>query len=149
MAELHLKQQGFTYSVCEPFTKHCEKIQKFKYRNRRLKAFIKRTISDKILKDKAYEITRNCEYDGYQRTLASLVYAFFDKKTESGKSVNGQLAEELLLCNAVIQPHFDYACPAWYPNFIEKTKRKIQINAYTFALSSTKCIICLKKSLNR
>ena len=30
MAELHLKQQGFTYSVCEPFTKHCEIIQKFR-----------------------------------------------------------------------------------------------------------------------
>ena len=21
-----------------------------------------------------------------------------------------------LLCNALIQLHFDYACPAWYPN---------------------------------
>ena len=21
-----------------------------------------------------------------------------------------------LLCNALIQPHFDYACSAWYPN---------------------------------
>ena len=22
-----------------------------------------------------------------------------------------------LLCNALIQPHFDYACPVWYPQF--------------------------------
>ena len=44
----------------------------------------KRTISDKILKDGAYEIARNCGYDRYQRALASMVYKFFDKKTGSG-----------------------------------------------------------------
>ena len=32
-----------------------------------------------------------------------------------------------MLCNSLIQPHFDYACPAWYPNLTEKTKKKIQI----------------------
>ena len=37
------------------------------------KDFAKRSISDKILKDKAYEIARNYEYDGYQRALASTV----------------------------------------------------------------------------
>ena len=30
MPELHLKQLGFTYSACGPFTKHCEKIQNFR-----------------------------------------------------------------------------------------------------------------------
>ena len=30
MPEMHLKQPGFTYSVCEPFTKNKERIQKFK-----------------------------------------------------------------------------------------------------------------------
>ena len=29
--------------------------------------------------------------------------------------------------NALIQPHFDYSCPASYPNPIEKAKKKIQI----------------------
>ena len=52
------------------------------------------SISDKILKDRAYEIARNCIYDGYQRALASMVYKFFDKKTGSGISVNEQPAEE-------------------------------------------------------
>ena len=28
-----------------------------------------------------------------------------------------------MLCNALIQPHFDYACPAWYPSLNEKTKK--------------------------
>ena len=30
MPELHLKQSGFTYSACGPFTKYCERIQKFR-----------------------------------------------------------------------------------------------------------------------
>ena len=55
----------------------------------------KRGISNKILKDRAFEIATNCNYDGYQRALASMVYKFFDKKTGSGVSVNGELEEEL------------------------------------------------------
>ena len=27
-----------------------------------------------------------------------------------------------LLCNALIQPHFDYACSAWYSNLTKKKK---------------------------
>ena len=116
MPELHLRQQGLTYSACGPFTKHRERIQKFRetgnlkhlYRNELDKAcfahdeahsdskyLAKITNSDKILKDRADEIARNCGYDGYQRTLASMVYKFFDKKTVSGVSVNEQVAEEL------------------------------------------------------
>ena len=30
MSEIHLKQPGFTYNACEPFTKKKEKIQNFK-----------------------------------------------------------------------------------------------------------------------
>ena len=30
MPELHLRQQGFDYSACRPFTKHRGKIQKFR-----------------------------------------------------------------------------------------------------------------------
>ena len=30
MPEMHLKQSGFTYSTCGPFTKNKERIQKFK-----------------------------------------------------------------------------------------------------------------------
>ena len=32
----------------------------------------------------------------------------------------------LLLCNTLIQPHFDYACSAWYPNLSKKLKNRIQ-----------------------
>ena len=30
MPKLHLRQQGFAYSACGPFTKHHERIQKFR-----------------------------------------------------------------------------------------------------------------------
>ena len=47
------------------------------------KDLAKRTISDKISKDRAYEIA-NRNYNGYQRELASMVDTFFDKKTAAG-----------------------------------------------------------------
>ena len=53
---------------------------------------------------------------------------------------NKFLSPELrrMLCNALIQPHFDYACPAWYPNLTEKIKKKTQI-------MQNKCIrFCLR-----
>ena len=40
----------------------------------------RRTASDKILRDKAFDIAKNPKYDGYQRGLVSMVYKFFDKK---------------------------------------------------------------------
>ena len=126
MPEMHLRQPQFTYSACGPFTKHKQRIKKFKetgdtnyiYKNELDKAcfahdaaysdsknLTKRTIADKILRDKAFNIAKDQKYDGYQRELASMVYKFFDKKsTGSGaKHVsntklapqNKQLAEEL------------------------------------------------------
>ena len=44
------------------------------------KDFAKRSVSDRILKDKANEIATN--HRGYQRELASMVYKFFDKKQD-------------------------------------------------------------------
>ena len=40
----------------------------------------RRTASDKILRDKAFNIVKNLKYDGYQRNIASMVYILFDKK---------------------------------------------------------------------
>ena len=31
-----------------------------------------------------------------------------------------------LLCNAIIQPHFDYTCSAWYPNLTQKLKKSFK-----------------------
>ena len=54
----------------------------------------KRTVSDRILKDRAFEIAINPKYDGYQRGLAFMVYNFSDKKLEPGINVNEVLAQE-------------------------------------------------------
>ena len=43
-----------------------------------------------------------------------------------------------LLCNALIQPHFDYASSVWYPNLTQRMKNKIQV-------TQNKCIrYCLQ-----
>ena len=119
MPEIHLKKPQFVYSACGPFTRHKERIKKFKetgdtrfiYRNELDKAcfqhdsayadhkdLINRTEADKVLRDKAYDIASNLEYDGYQKGLASMVYKFFDKKSiKSGTTKSGSLilADEL------------------------------------------------------
>ena len=43
----------------------------------------RRTTSDKILRDKAFNIAKNPKYDGYQEGLASMVYRFSDKNSAS------------------------------------------------------------------
>ena len=40
----------------------------------------RRTTSDNVLRDTAFNIVKNPKYDGYQRGLASTVHKFFDKK---------------------------------------------------------------------
>ena len=120
MPEMHLRQPGFTCSACGPFTKNKEKIEEFMqtgntdfiYRNELGKACfqhnisygkskdsIKRTQSDKVLKDKAFKIASDPNYDGYQRGLALMVYKFFDKKSKGSTIItiepNYQLTNEL------------------------------------------------------
>ena len=56
------------------------------------KDLAKRTISERVSKNRAYKIARNPNCDGYQ--IASMAF-IFDKKTGSGASVNEDLAQEL------------------------------------------------------
>ena len=96
MPEIHLKQHGFTYDACGPFTKNKKRIEKFMrigntdyiYKNDldkagsehylvygKYKGLSKRTKSDKILKNwnwnfKTFEIASNPKYNGYQGRLA-------------------------------------------------------------------------------
>ena len=122
---MHLRQPQFTYSACGPFTKHKQRIQKFKetgdtnyiYKNELEKAcfahdaaysdskdLTKRIVADKNLRNRAFNIAKDPKYDGYQRGLASMVCKSFDKKSKGSgtKHVNTkltpqnqQLAEEL------------------------------------------------------
>ena len=61
----------------------------------------KRTAADKVLRDKTFKIPSDQKYDGYQRGLASMVYKFFDKKSQgkglANNNENIQLANELHL----------------------------------------------------
>ena len=80
MPEMHLKQPGFTYSACGPFTKNKERIEKFMqtgntdfiYKNELDKAcfqhdmtygkskdLVKRKQSDKVLEDKTFKVASN------------------------------------------------------------------------------------------
>ena len=64
------------------------------------KDLARRTTSDKILRDRAFNIAKNINYHGYQRGLASMVYKFLDKKSRgigftNKIRQNEQLAEEL------------------------------------------------------
>ena len=119
MPEMHLRQSGFTYSACSPFTKNKERIKKFMptgntdfiYKNEldkacfqhdmaysKAKDLVRRTQSDKVLRDKVFNIASDPKYDGYQRGLASMVYKFLDKKYSGGgitNEPNYQLADEL------------------------------------------------------
>ena len=121
MPEMHIKQLKFTYSACGPFAKNKEWIQKFKeawdtsyiYKSELDKACLqhdmaygdfkdlaRRTASDKVLRDEAFNLAKNPKYDGYQGEFVSMVYKLFDKKSVgSGINMkamsNEQLAEEL------------------------------------------------------
>ena len=87
---MHLKQPGFTYSACGLFTKNKERIQKFKetgdikyiYRNELDKAcflhdiaygdfkdLARITAPAKPLRDKAFNIAKSSEYDGFEDAL--------------------------------------------------------------------------------
>ena len=124
MPEMHLRQPGFTYSACRPFTKNNQRVQKFIqagdtnyiYKNELDKACFqhdmaygkykdleKRAQSDKILKDKVFEVATNPKYDGYQRGLASMVYKFFDKKSK-GTGIKNEIKESQQLANELHKP---------------------------------------------
>ena len=97
---MYLRQPGFTYNACGPFIKsrRNKKIKvtgngRYIYQNKLDKAcfqndmaygdfkdLTRRTSSGKILRDTAFTFAKNPNYNGYQRSLASMVYIFFDKK---------------------------------------------------------------------
>ena len=47
------------------------------------KYLARRTFSDKVLRDKTFNVAKNPEYDGYQRALASMVYKFLIKSQQT------------------------------------------------------------------
>ena len=121
MPEFPLRQPRFTYSASGPFTKKKERIRKFEetgnsrhfYQNELdkvclehdissgdFKGLARRKASDKVLRNKAFNVAKSSKYDGYQRSPISMVHNFFDKKTSGSRIKNKnmsdrQLADEL------------------------------------------------------
>ena len=48
------------------------------------------------MRDKAFNVAKNPKYDGYQRSLASLIYNFFDKKASGGAIKNEYMSNKKL-----------------------------------------------------
>ena len=117
--EMHLRQPGFTYSACGPFTKNKERIENFMktgntdfiYKNEldracfqhdmaygKSKDLEKRTQSDKVLRDKAFKIAKNPKYDDYQRGLTSMIYKFLIENP----------VEVVLLMNQIISCQMEF-----------------------------------------
>ena len=118
MPEMHLRQPGFTYSVCGSFTKNKERIKKFKetgdtrsiYQNELdkpcfqhdmaygdFKDLNRTTFADNVLRRKASNISKDPKYDGYQRGLASMIYKFLDKKTSGSGIKNENISNKELV----------------------------------------------------
>ena len=133
MPEIHLRQPRFTYSACGPFTKNKEIIKKFKktrdtryiYKNELDNAYFQHDMAygdfkdlkkwitaDKVLRDRAFKIASDQKYDGFQRGLASMVYTFFDQKSQgSGNPLpsaslvaNNDIKENIQLSNELHKP---------------------------------------------
>ena len=58
------------------------------------KDLTRKTASDKILRDKAFNIAKNPKHNGYQRGIVSMVYKFFDEKSASLADKSGAVKNE-------------------------------------------------------
>ena len=54
------------------------------------------TASDKILRDKEFNIAKNHKYDGHQRGFASMVSNFFDNKNSNSGTKNENMSDQQL-----------------------------------------------------
>ena len=87
------------------------------------KDLAKRTAADKVLRDKAFKIARDQKYDGYQRGLASMVYKFFDKKSQrSGRPLSSALQ---VADNNMIKQNIQLADELHKPIIRKFKKRKV------------------------
>ena len=99
MPEIHLKQPGLLKVLVDHLLKikkefkNLKKIEdsRYTYRNglhktwfqhdmayEDFKDLARKTVSDKFLRDKTFNIAKNPKYDGYRRCLTSMVYKMFD-----------------------------------------------------------------------
>ena len=86
-----------------------------------LKDLTRKTAYDKILCDKAFNISKNPKYDGYLRGLALIVYECFTKKKEnSGKRTNKFAGSDIKIENISRKE----LAEALHKSVIKKSKKK-------------------------
>ena len=121
MSDMHWRQPGFSYSASGPFTKKTERIPQFKetgdswYISENeldkscvphdmaygdFKDLTRRTASDKILRDKAFNIAKNPNMININVDFLQWFISFLAKKTSGGTvkneiMYNEELAEKL------------------------------------------------------
>ena len=69
----------------------------------------RRTASDKVLRDKAFNIAKNPKYDGYQCGLTSMAYKVFDKKSFNTDTLGGPVIR--VRSDALATQKFSYVKP--------------------------------------
>ena len=67
------------------------------------KGLLTKTASDKVLRDKAFNIAKNPKYHGYQIGIASMVFKCFDKKT-CGRAIKDKTKQNRQLANELHKP---------------------------------------------
>ena len=105
MPEMHLKQPGFSYSACGPFTKNKERIKKFKETG---------DISY-IYKD---ELNKAC----FQHDMASGDFKDLARRTASDKVLR---VKHLILLTILNMMDIKEALLLWFSNFFIKSRKGV------------------------
>ena len=105
MPEMHLKQPGFSYSACGPFTKNKERIKKFKETG---------DISY-IYKD---ELNKAC----FQHDMASGDFKDLARRTASDKVLR---VKHLILLKILNMMDIKEALLLWFSNFFIKSRKGV------------------------
>ena len=105
MPEMHLKQPGFSYSACGPFTKNKERIKKFKETG---------DISY-IYKD---ELDKAC----FQHDMASGHFKDLARRTASDKVLR---VKHLILLTILNMMDIKEALLLWFSNFFIKSRKGV------------------------
>ena len=108
MPEMNLRQPEFNIVLRDHLQKAKKEYKNLKICQKKLhKACFRhdmadgdlsrRKTTDKIFRDKGFDITKNAKYDEYQQRLALVAYNFFDKKTAGGAIENKTMSSKELV----------------------------------------------------
>ena len=112
MPEMHLKQSGFNYSACGPFTKNKEKIQKFKETG-----------------DTSYIYKKELDKACLQHDMA-----YGDFKDLKRRTLSDKVLRDLILLKILNMMDIKKDLLLWFAKFLIKCPLYFQINLYQAAL---------------